>query len=222
MRSRLEWSGVEFLRSILLFLHVDTQNWHISEMTSTDDCMAEIKCSLLSLTEAFRAPLEGRGVNLCSIVNEIEDIVEYSRTYLRIGSDDYKKVWYQLSTSPDAVKWPNVLIVCELLSSLLFSTAMVKRLFSTLKIIKNERRMSLGSSTLSDLLEVNAEGPTLANFSADSAVNLWWSDSSGHRVNQKPRKEYRKSKVQHLQLAIQGRNLKLNFHLTVGMVGLMM
>ena len=142
-------------------------------MTSTDDRMAEIKCSLLSLTEAFQTPLEGRGVDLCLIVDEIEDIVEYSRTYHRIGSDDYKKVWYQLSTSPDAVKWPNVLIV---LFSLPFSTAKVERLFSTLKIIKNERT-SLGSSTLSNLLEVNAEGPTLANFSADSAVNLWWSDS---------------------------------------------
>ena len=152
--------------------------------------MVEIKCSLLSLTEAFQAPLEGRVVNLCLIVDEIEDIVEYSRTYLRIGSDDYKKVWYQLSTSPDAVKWPNVVSYS---SAYLFQ--LQRSNVSTLKIIKNERRMSLGSSTLSDLLVVNAEGPTLANFSADSAVNLWWSDSfSGRRVNQKPRKEYRKSK----------------------------
>ena len=31
------------------------------------------------------------------------------------------------------------------------------------------------------------------NFSADAAVDLWWSDcSSGRRVNQKPRKEYRR------------------------------
>jgi hypothetical protein len=193
-------------------------------MTSTDDRMAEIKCSLLSLTEAFRAPLEATGVDLCSIIDEIEDIVEYSRTYLRIGSDDYKKVWYQLSTSPDAVKWPNVLIVCELLFSLPFSTAKVERLFSTLKIIKNERRTSLGSSTLNDLLEVNAEGPTLANFSADSALICGGvTPSLDAESTRNPEKNTESpSKVQHLQLVIRGRNLKLNLHLTAGMIGLMM
>ena len=45
------------------------------------------------------------------------------------------------------------------------------------------------------MLEVNTEGPTLSNLSADTAVDLWWSDSSsGRRVNQKPRKEYRRQK----------------------------
>jgi hypothetical protein len=129
---------VEFLRSILLFL--DTQSWQESETTSNDDRMADIKSGLLSLTEAFRAPLEAKGVDLSSIVDEIEDIVGYSRSYmyLSIGSDDYKKIWYQLSTSPNAVKWPNVLTVCELLFSLPFSTAKVERIFSTLKIIKNQ------------------------------------------------------------------------------------
>ena len=69
----------------------------------------------------------------------------------------------------------------------------MERLFSTLKIIKNERRTNLNCSTLNDLLEVNTEGPTLKDFSADAAVDLWWTDcSSGRRVNQKPRKEYRR------------------------------
>ena len=87
------------------------------------------------------------------------------------------------------------MLVSELLLSLPFSTAKVERFFSTLKIIKNERRTNLSCSTLNDLLEVNTEGPTLSNFCADAAVNLWWSDcSSGRRVNQKPRKEYRKRK----------------------------
>jgi len=69
----------------------------------------------------------------------------------------------------------------------------VEKLFSTLKIIKNERRTNLNCSTLNDLLEVNTEGPTLKDFSADVAVDLWWTDcSSGRRVNQKPRKNYRR------------------------------
>ena len=126
-------------------------------------------------------------------MDEIKDIIEYARAYLRIGQESYRKIWYQLCSSPDSVKWPNVLLVSEVLFSLPFTTAKVERLFSTLKIIKNERRTNFSCSTLNDLLEVNTEGPTLNNFTADAAVDLWWSDcSSGRRVNQKLRKEYRR------------------------------
>ena len=195
MRTRLEWSDVNFMRSVLLFL--DTQSWQDSEAESSneDDRLSEIKSALVSITDVFRAPLEAKGADLTSILDEIEDIIEYARTYLRIGCNSYKKVWYQLYSSPDSAKWPNIKLVSELLLSLPFSTAKVERLFSTLKTIKNEKRTNLSCSTLDDLLEVNTEGPTLSNFSADAAVDLWWSDSSsGRRVNQKPRKEYRKRK----------------------------
>ena len=194
MRACLEWSDVELMRSVLLF--VDTQSWQSTEESSTDDdCLSEIKSALLSITDAFCAPLEAKGADLTSILDEIEDIVDYARTYLRIGCDSYSKVWYQLYTSPDSAKWPNIMLVIELLLSLPFSTAKVERCFSTLKIIKNERRTNLSCSTLNDLLEVNTEGPSLTNFSADAAVDLWWIDcSSGRRVNQKRRKEYRRHK----------------------------
>ena len=98
----------------------------------------------------------------------------------------------QLKSSPDSVKWPNIFLIIELLFSLPFSTAKVECLFSILKIIKNERRASLNCSTLNDLLEVNVEGLTLSNFSPDSVVNIWWSNCQSRRVNQKPRKEYRR------------------------------
>jgi len=88
------------------------------------------------------------------------------------------------------VKWPNIFLICDLPFSLPFTTAKVERLFSTLKIIKNERRTSLSCLTLNDLLEVYVEGPTLSDFSPDQAVEIWWSScQSGRRVNQKPRKE---------------------------------
>jgi len=67
-----------------------------------------------------------------------------------------------------------MLLVSELLFSLPFSTAKVEWLFSTLKIIKNERTTNLSCSTLNDLLEVNTEDPSLKDFSGDAAVDLWW------------------------------------------------
>ena len=192
MRARLEWSDVNLMRSILLFL--DTQSWQDSDKSSTDDDhLSEIKSALVSITDVFRAPLEAKGADLTCILDEIEDIVDYARTYLRIGHDSYNKVWYQLYSSPGSAKWPNIKLASELLLSLPFSTAKVERVFLTLKIIMNERRTNLSCSTVNDLLEVNTEGPTLSTFSADAAVDLWWSDcSSGRRVNQKPHKEYRR------------------------------
>lgn len=176
------------MRSIIIL--IDTQSWQESD---SDNRLSEIKSALVTITENFRAPLEAKGTDLTSIIDEIEDIVEYARSYLRIGCEKYSKIWYQLYSAPDSTKWPNILLVCELLLSLPFSTAKVERLFSTLKIIKNEKRTNLSCSTLNDLLEVNTEGPTVDSFSADAAVDLWWSDcSSGRRVNQNPRKAYKK------------------------------
>ena len=60
-----------------------------------------------------------------------------------------------------------------------------------LKIVKTKRRTSLHTSTLSDLLEINIEGPPLSSFNSDAAVDLWWREcSTTCRVNQNPRKAY--------------------------------
>ena len=125
MRAPLEWSGVDFLRSVLLFLN--TQSWQSKEpepeelessASGIDDRLIEVKAAFISITDIFRAPLQAKGVDLTAILGEIEDIIEYARTYLRIGSESYRKIWYQLHFSPDSVKWPNVLLVSELLFSL--------------------------------------------------------------------------------------------------------
>ena len=79
-------------------------------------------------------------------------------------------------TAPDSSKWPNLLQLSELLFSLPFSNAHVERMFSTLKIIKTEWRTLLKCDTLSDLLEIQGEGPPLVNFYPDEAVKLWWED----------------------------------------------
>ena len=76
--------------------------------------------------------------------------------------------------------------------SLPFSNGRVEQTFSSLKIIKTMNRTSLSVNTLDDLLEIFVEGPPLDCFSADSAVDLWWSSCcTTRRVNQGPRKPYR-------------------------------
>ena len=94
MHSRLEWSDVELLRSILLFL--DTQSWQLQEIESdenSDGRMSEIKGALVKISDMFQALLETRGINITASLNEVKDIVEYARAYLRIGCDSYKTIW---------------------------------------------------------------------------------------------------------------------------------
>lgn len=81
--------------------------------------------------------------------------------------------------------------ISELLFSLPFSNGRIESMFSLLKIIKTDRRTSLHTATLADLLEIRMEGPTVDKFSAEHVVSLWWEDSkTGRRVKQRPRKQY--------------------------------
>ena len=197
IKERLEWSDIQLLRSILVFL--ETQSWQsrFSEDSSDDDGMldlddfAEVRAAVEYIISIFRIPLEAKGMCVASIQDEVEDVVSCARKYLPIGSENYRKIWYKLHTSPDSSRWPNILILCELLFSLPISTSRVEQLFSLLKVIKTKRRTSIKNSTLHDLLEINVEGPALTSFNADAAIQLWWTDCcTSRRVNQNPRKEY--------------------------------
>ena len=96
---------------------------------------------------------------------------------------------------PDASKWPNVLLLCSLLFSLPISNGRVESIFSSMNVIKTERRASMHTDTLSDLLEIHTEGTSLAEFLSDNAIQIWWTNcSTSRRVNQAPRKAYRARK----------------------------
>ena len=200
MRDRLKWSDVKLLRSILLF--IDTQGWQVkSSSTNTgmsdsdggeEDNLDGIKSALESITSAFRAPLEAKEVNLSSLHDEIEEVVDHARRYLSIDKVCYQTVWYKLHTSPDTSKWPNILLICQLLFSLPFSSGRVERIFSTLKVIKTDRQTRLHTSTLCDLLDISVENPELSDFSSDRVIEMWWKDcATTRRVNQSARREYR-------------------------------
>ena len=156
------------LWAILVLL--DTQSWQSSPSgehsdTEEEDDLIEIREAVEYITSHFREPLEAKGVDLANIQDELEQII--ARKYLSIGQEGYQKVWYKLHTAPDASKWPNILHLCELLFSLPFSSGHVERMFSMMKIIKTNKRTNLKSSTLSDLLDIKAESPPLADVSAD-------------------------------------------------------
>ena len=170
----------------------DTRSWNTPRISinSADvwsDGKAEIREAMEYIVTIFREPLEAKDTWIFSLQDEIDEIVD--RKYLQNQAEVYRKVWYKLFTAHDARKWPNVILVSELLFSLPFTNSRVERAFSTMKIVKTNRRTSLLSSTLDDLMEISVEGPELENFSADHAVHLWWSDCT-RRPNQAPWKQY--------------------------------
>ena len=88
---------------------------------------------------------------IASIQDELEEVVDYARKYLPLSALGYRKVWFKLHTCPDAAKWPNVLLLSELLFSLPVTTSRVEQAFSRLKNVKTKLRSSLDISTLHDL-----------------------------------------------------------------------
>lgn len=194
IKERLSWSDTKLLRSMIVFL--DTRSWairHTEEDEEMDvDDRAHIKEAVEYILTVFREPLEAKGMSVFSLQDELEEVVDFYRQYLvDTQGEDYRKVWYKLFTAPDARKWPNIILLSELLFSLPFVNSEVERAFSTMKVIKTDRRNCLHTATLDNLLEINLEGPPAENFSAEHAVKLWWEDCT-RRPNQAPRKEYKK------------------------------
>ena len=186
IKARLEWSDLTLLRAVLTF--INTQTWSALPSEENEDLgLVGFTEAVELITSEFGEPLEAKQVDLTGIQDEVEEIVPYARKYLNISTEGYRKVWYKLHTCPNAGKSPNLLRVSELelVFSLPFSNAHVGQLFSTL----TNRRTYLDSSTLSDLLEIQVEGPPPNGFRADDAIALWWKDCN--RINQQPQKDYR-------------------------------
>ena len=68
-------------------------------------------------------------------------------------------------------------------------------MFSCLKLIKTNNRTSLSTDTLDDLLEINVEGPAFKEFSADSAVELWWQECCTSRRPNQPQRKLHKPRM---------------------------
>ena len=86
-------------------------------------------------------------LNLLVLQDQITEVIEYARSYLSIETEAYHKVWYKLHVCPDASRWKDILILCELCFSLPFSNGRVERIFLSMKLIKTDRRTRLKQDT---------------------------------------------------------------------------
>ena len=106
----------------------------------------------------FEVPLESAGVDINKLRDEFYDMMLYATQFISLATLDYRAVWWRLFHSPNSSSWPNALALGQLLFSLPVSNGKLERIFSVLKLIKINRRSSLGKDTLKDLLMLNTNG----------------------------------------------------------------
>lgn len=92
--------------------------------------------------------------------------------------DDYKIVWWKIFNAVDAKSWHNVLGVIELLFSFPLSNGHLERVFSQLKLIKNDRRINLTEDRLDQLIRIGTDGPPSDKWDSSNAINDWYNDKT--------------------------------------------
>ena len=104
------------------------------------------------LVERFSVPLEGAGANPAEIHAELENMMEYASQYFSLATMDYHSVSWWIFHAFGSTKWTNALILAHLLISLPASNDKLERVFSTVNVIKADKRSTLSNESLYDLL----------------------------------------------------------------------
>ena len=191
LKSRLDWSDLDLIRDIIFVL--ETQGWQkvLDEEENHSIEKPDPTEAVDRIAMKFEKPLEAAGVEICELRQEFRDMLEHSVQFISLSTLGYQEVWWRLFHSPCAEQWSNILTLAELLFSLPASNGKLERCFSTLKLIKADRRCSLSNDTLDDLLILNTDRVPLQDFNPGAAIDLWWK-SKTRRLNQPPRKQYAK------------------------------
>ena len=177
LKSRLAWSDLQQIRDVIYVLA--TQGWEKALAEGSDNSAVE-SCDPMEavnrLGERFQIPLESAGVELDQHKAEFLEMVFYANQFISISTTDYQSVWWRLYHAPDASSWSNILQLARLLFTLPVFNGKLERFFSTLKLLKVDKRSSLGNELLDDLLTLNTDRVPLKDFNPDKSISLWWSD----------------------------------------------
>ena len=202
MKERLAWSDLGVIRDVISVLA--NQGWQKS--LNEEDCESDNEDTekmdplepIQRLGVRFKIPLESAGVDINKLRDEFYDMMLYATQFISLATLDYRAVWWRLFHSPNSSSWPNALALCRLLFTLPVFNGKLERIFSVLKLIKANRRSSLGNDTLKDLLMLNTNGISMENFNPDPCIELWW-QAKTRRPDQKKRKEYKKKGGQNIE-----------------------
>ncbi|KAL5487067.1 hypothetical protein EMCRGX_G019626 [Ephydatia muelleri] len=166
-RTRLAWSDLQLIRDIIFVM--ETQGWQkiLDDKSEVGIGSEDISLPVTRLAEIFRVPLEAA-----------------------VSTLGYQAVWWRLFHAPNCNDWPNLLLLVRMIFTLPVSNGKLERVFSTMKLLKVEKRSQMGNDTLDDLLAINIDRVPLNEFNPDPCINRWW-DAKHRRPIQKPRKPYK-------------------------------
>ena len=91
-------------------------------------------------------------------------------------------IWWKLFNSVNSKKWANILSLVELLFCLPMANGHVERLFSSLELIKTDRRSCLSEDHLDHRVRITVDGAPLTEWNASAAMQLWWKDRCRRQV----------------------------------------
>ena len=173
---------------------LNTEGWERNTEEGDEDESFADKI-LEDLSTHFREPLLKAGLScgLSTLLEQWHSLIDHTKRYLNPTGTHYLRVWHRIFNSPRSVDWNMVLLIAELIFSIPISNAKVERLFSLMKRVKTDSRASLGENTLTNLVRIDMEGPTLEEYDPAAAMQLWASGRS-RRPQQTKRKKYKKPK----------------------------
>lgn len=190
LQTRLAWSNLQLIRDIIFVM--ETQGWQkiLDDESDVGIGSEGISLRVTRLAEIFRVPLEAAGVKLDLLPEEFKEILLHATQFISLSTLDYQAVWWSLFHAPNSNDWSNLLLLVRMLFTLPVSNGKLERVFSTMKLLKVEKRSQMENDTLDDLLAINIDRVPLNEFNPDPCINRWW-DAKHRRPNQKPRKLYK-------------------------------
>ena len=164
LRDRLATQKTDLLTHTLTILA--TQGWEKATAASFAHIAIE------AVSSRYQVPLEQAKVDLSLLKEEWDDMLDYSKRYLDLVTQEIHIVWWKVFNCTSAKNWANILGLVELLFSLPMSNGHVEHVFSQLKVIKTNRRACLGENRLDSLLRIATTAPPLSQWDATRAVEL--------------------------------------------------
>ena len=76
--------------------------------------------------------------------------------------------------APNSNDWSNLLLLVQMLFTLPVSNGKLERVFSTMKLLKVEKRSPMRNDTLDDLLAINNDRIPFNEPNPDPCINMWW------------------------------------------------
>ena len=176
MKGRLAWSDLRVIRDVIVVLA--TQSWQKS--LDEEDCESDNEDTekvdplepMERLGVQFKTLLQSAGVDINKLRDEFFDTMLYAAQFISLAILDYQLSNCMVEIVPFSQFFKLAQCVSPLSITILLPISN-ETIFSVLKLIKVNRRSSLGNDTLKDLLMLNTNGKSMESFNADPFIDLW-------------------------------------------------